>query len=420
MGGGKPPQAPDYTPLAMSAQANVQAAQVQADAAREIATQQNALGQQQFNLMSETAGWARDNAQQQLDLMRAQFDQNKGVLDQVLSVQIPAMQQEAAQAQSLRERYNSVFQPIEDKLIAEANSYATPERADFNAGQAIQDVSAAFDASRSNALARMESYGVDPSQTRMTALDAGIRVQEAAAKAAAGTQSRLNTEATGRAMQGEVANMGRGLPASIAQAYSTSQNAGQVGMGSANNTATTGAGTMGTGVQWAGLVPGMSSAGTSALGAGAGWMNAATGALGAGNGAIGQWNSALNNGFNNLGSRWRMNQERDQAMGSAIGGIAGMVAGVAGFQDGGPVPHDPADPSGKGDTINAALSGGEFVIPTSVTRRLGSEKLDKLIVKYGDEGDRRAALERLKTGRPGGEPVHERRRTSALGLQAVA
>lgn len=376
MGGkGKTPPAPDYKPIA---EASRESAEIAAQVSR------------------EQLAWAKE-----------EFAYNKDLLERILDTQLPIMEREAEEGQRLRERYNEVFQPIEDSLIREAAEYATGARADFDAGRAMTSVGQAFDAARSNALARMESYGVDPSQTRSAALDAGIRVQEAAAKAAAGTQSRLNTENVGRAMRSEAINIGRGLPGNIASAYGTAMQAGQTGLGGALQTTASGANTIGTGAQWAGVQQNALGTWSNALSSQqAGQMQAAN----AKNAQSGQMGSAIGSI-----AGMAIGTMIAPGVGTALGGALGSAAGGAiASAKGGRMPDDPADPEGKRDLIEARLSAGEFVIPASAVRRLGSDHFDRLIVKHGDAEDRRAALHRLRTGAPGGEPAAPLPRRRAL------
>ena len=61
-----------------------------------------------------------------------------------------------------RERYQTVFEPLQDAFIEEAQNYDSPERRASEARRASADVSqqaAAADAARSRSMARM---GVDP------------------------------------------------------------------------------------------------------------------------------------------------------------------------------------------------------------------------------------------------------------------
>jgi hypothetical protein len=222
MGGGKggtaPP--PDYTAVAAS---NEAAAKISAEVAR------------------EQLAWAKET-----------YAADREITNQFLDIMLPAMEQEAAAGAENRERYRSVFQGMEDTLVAEARDYASPERQEFEAGKAIADVGMQFDNQRKSALAQLESFGVDPSMARFGALDRAVRTAQAAGAAGAANAARVQTENIGRGLRGEVINIGKGMPANIAQAYQTAQNSG--GGAVQANLATTGSGasTMGTGVQWSG------------------------------------------------------------------------------------------------------------------------------------------------------------------------
>jgi len=147
----------------------------------------------------EIAKMAQATAQEQLAFARDKWGQQQGMLDQVLAVQMPMMQDQFENARKDRSRYESVFQPLQDKAITEAESYNTMERQNKEAGEAMADVGTAFDAQRVNAQRNLESYGIDPSQTRSQAIDADVRMAEATAKAGAGNMARRRVEQTGRA-----------------------------------------------------------------------------------------------------------------------------------------------------------------------------------------------------------------------------
>lgn len=267
MGGGKGQKvaAPDYTPVATT---NKEAAELSAQVAR------------------EQLAWARE-----------QYASDREVTQQLLDVMLPSMRAEAEAGERERERYQSVFQPIEDELVREARDFASPERMELEAGKAQADVAQAFDAQRRGALAALESYGVDPSQTRSGALDRSARISQAAASAGAANAARTQTENIGRAMRGEAINIGRGYPGSIAQAYNTAQAAGGGAVNANLQTTASGANTMGTGMQWTGLQSGF----------------------------LQNWGQNLNS----QGQAWAAGQQaRAQSMagiGSAIGGIAGLA-----------------------------------------------------------------------------------------------
>jgi hypothetical protein len=226
MGGGKGQKvaAPDYAPVA---QANKEAAELAAQVSR------------------EQLAWARE-----------QYAQDREVTQRFLDVMLPNMVAESEAGARERARYQEVFQPVEDALAREAADYATPERQALEAGKAQADVAQAFDAQRRGALATLESYGVDPSMARAGALDRSARITQAAAGAGAANAARTQVENVSRALRGEVINIGRGYPGSIAQAYTTAQQAGGGAVQSNLQTTASGANTMGTGMQWSGLQSG--------------------------------------------------------------------------------------------------------------------------------------------------------------------
>lgn len=222
MGGGKggSAPAPDYTPVAA---ANENAAKIAAEVSRE-----------QLAWAKET--WAKDNA----------------LTQRFVDIMLPAAEREALAGQQDRERYQGVFQPIEDSLVREAAEYNSTGRQEQSAGQAQADVALAFDNQRKGALARLESFGVDPSTARAGALDRSVRTAEAAAGAGAANAARIQTENIGRALRGEAINIGKGYPGNIAGAYQTAQNSGGGAVQSNLATTASGAGTMGTATQWSG------------------------------------------------------------------------------------------------------------------------------------------------------------------------
>lgn len=234
MGGkNKAPPAPDYAPVA---NASVEAARVAQETSR------------------EQLAWAREQA---------------ASIDPYIKNYLDAMTRESGtmvdNAHADRARYETVFQPIEDKFVQQANDWNSAARSDQRAGAAMADVRQAAESRRQSALASLESYGIDPSQTRFQALDLGTRVQEAAAVAAAGTQSRLQSEATGLALQGEAINIGKGYPGQVAQSYAGATQAGNSAIGNAVQGTSALGSAMGSPVQWGASATGNNAQAISAL-----------------------------------------------------------------------------------------------------------------------------------------------------------
>lgn len=278
---------------------------------------------------------------EQLDWAKEQFKQQMGVTNKVLNTQLPIMSETHANAQKDRKRYEDIYQPLEDNLVAEFQNYDTYQRRNEESGKASADVTRAFDAQRENAARQLESYGIDPSQTRSQALDSNMRIQEAAAQSAAQNNARKSVQDTGRALRAEALNIGKGYPSNVAGSYGQALAAGNSAVGNINATTAVGASTMGTGQGWMG----QSNAGAQ--------------------GAMGGLNTAYGNDINAYGAQMEM-------AGAAMGAIGGMMA------EGGAI-EGPGGP--KGDAIPAQLSDDEYVIPAEVMKRKGTEFFDKMIAK---------------------------------------
>lgn len=274
MGGkSKAPPPPDYGPIAS---ASKEAAEVSAAVAR------------------EQLAWARE-----------QYAADREVTDQVVSDALKRGEEQDALARKDRMRYEQVFQPLEDQLVQESQTYNTEARREQAAGAAAADVGQQFDAARTNAMQQLESYGVDPTQTRAGALDVSIRTQEAAAKAGAANAARQRVEDTGRALRSEAINIGRGLPGQAAQSLNAAIQSGNQAVNSGLATTGTGAQTMGTGTQWQGQS----------------------------NASLGTWANALNMGYQNQLDRVKANNSASSGIGSALGLVGGLATKFLPFSD---------------------------------------------------------------------------------------
>lgn len=320
---------------------------------------------------AESARIAQETALEQLAWAREQDGLNRDLLDRVLTSQEQVQDETLQNAQRDRARYEDIYQPLEDNLVQEFQQYDSPERRQEERGRAIADVNTSFDAARRNALQRLESYGVDPSQTRNAALDIGTRTQQAAAAAGAATAADRATEQTGRALRAEALNIGKGYPSNVAGSYGQSIQAGNSMVGNANQTTAT--------------------SGNAAQGANSFLNTSISG--------FGQAGNTMTQGYNNQMAQFNANQQATTGALSAIGGIAGMF-----MADGGPtkkalvvdedsgemmyksqpgqIDYGQGDGSGIDDQVPIMASTEEYIIPADVVRAKGVEFFDKLVQKY--------------------------------------
>lgn len=98
-------------------------------------------------------------------------------------------------------------QSLADSIVREGQLYASPGRIKQDMGTAEAGVSQAGDAAMQAHKRDLAGFGIDPSSGRYAALDSAERTRTAAAAAGAGNQQRMATEATGRAIRSEGANL---------------------------------------------------------------------------------------------------------------------------------------------------------------------------------------------------------------------
>ena len=202
---------------------------------------------------ADAAKVAGETSKEQLAWAKEQYADQAPLTKAYMQTMVDTSNQNLTNAQEAQARLKEKYYPIEDKFAQTAMDYNSPARASERSAQAQAAVASTFAGQRQAALQSLEGYGIDPSQTRYGALDLGTRISQAAAQASAGTNSRLQSEATGMALQGEAINIGRGYPGQVAQSYGTAINAGNSGIGAGLNTAQTYGSMMGSPTQWGAL-----------------------------------------------------------------------------------------------------------------------------------------------------------------------
>lgn len=113
---------------------------------------------------------------------------------------------------NLMSQYQNVVQPLMNKFISDAGSYNSEARQRFNMGQAESTVAQADQHARDAAERNLQSFGINPNSGRYQDLMLTSRIQDAAARAGAGTQASVNTAATGRQMEQTALQMGQNVP----------------------------------------------------------------------------------------------------------------------------------------------------------------------------------------------------------------
>lgn len=255
----------------------------------EAAKMQAQISKEWLDFAREAYGVANDR-QVDIDAL------TKKVTEQQLATQ----DQANSWAREDRNRYKSVFQPMEDQYVQDAQNWDSAERQDKMASEAKADVLTNASQQRQASQRNMAAMGVNPASGRFAGVDRAGEMQTGLAAAGAQNNARNAVRNQGMAMKADAINMGKGLP---------SQAAGSAGLG---------------------LTAG-SSALNSNLAANASWgSNNAIMTNGFGGAANGYANQAniLNQQYQGQLSAWATQQ---QASSSNFGGLMGGIGSMAGM-----------------------------------------------------------------------------------------
>jgi hypothetical protein len=275
------------------------------------------------------------------------------------------MQQQYGIAEQAQKRYTDTFIPLEDKYIASAQGWDTPEAETQAAGAAEANVAQQLQQGRDAASRQLQAYGIDPGAPRYANLEIGSRTAGAAATAGAGNQAINQRQMEGLQLLQNAAGMGRNLQPTALQGYAGSNASGTGVIGNTNMVNTTGASTMGTGLQW---------------------------------GQLGQQYAGLSNQSiagigKTFGDIYQGQVSQADAETQGLYGLAGAAVGAVGsyfnplnklipkaFAEGGAIPQSASPTQGIAvDDVPARLSPGEFVVPKDVVQWKGEEHFQKLI-----------------------------------------
>ncbi len=245
-------------------------------------------------------------------------EDNQALAKQVTDQQLELGEEAARYAREDRQRYETVFKPVEDRFVQEASNYDSPERQAQLAAEARADVTASAAAQREAGQREAASMGLNPNSGRFGGLTRSQDMGTALAAAGAQNQAREKVRATGLALRADVANMGKGLPAQAAQSAAMGLQAGSSAAGTAGSAATTTINTMGLGL-------GAAQQNQNLFNSSTGIMNA--GFKGAMQGYAGQAD-ALNKQYSTQVDAWKASQmmaaQSASGFGAAIGGLAGL------------------------------------------------------------------------------------------------
>lgn len=207
----------------------------------------------------------------------------------ISDAQLRSMEQSDTIAKDLYAYQTGTFRPLEEKMVADAQSFDTPERRAAERAKATAGVETQLSAQRQATIQDNMRRSVNPSSMKMQALQGTMDIQAAKLKAGASSLADEKIEQLGYARTADAASLGRNLATDRVNATNAALTAGNSssanGQASGNITAQ-GANIMQTG--FAGATSAMASAGSQFQGI-AGLQNQDSGLMGAIGGIAGAY-----------------------------------------------------------------------------------------------------------------------------------
>lgn len=177
-----------------------------------------------------------DFAKQQDADNKVRFAKADALTEQVTNKQLEAMDLNTALAKDYDDYSKGTFQPLEQRIVQDAESYDSPEEQERAAGAASasvkQNITQATEAN-ARAQARM---GVNPNSGRALVTQNEIAITGALGESGAENAARQNVKTLGAAKRMDAASLGRNLPSQQATSAGLGLTAGTAAV---NATATT-------------------------------------------------------------------------------------------------------------------------------------------------------------------------------------
>jgi hypothetical protein len=190
-------------------------------------TQVNAAAQQSADTSAEALKWYEDfvaSTQPQRDAA-FQMDQSIG------AEQLHGMQFSQQQAEDFAQRNKDVYQPLEDKVVQQAQTYDTPEKRQAAADAARAGVAQEMAAQQGATNRQLGRAGIAPGSMRSMAANNDLSLEAGLGSEAAATRARNQVEATGHAMEMDAAGLGKGIVSNQATMSQLAQSGGASAVG---------------------------------------------------------------------------------------------------------------------------------------------------------------------------------------------
>jgi hypothetical protein len=180
-------------------------------------------------ISQEALDWAKQQYADQAPARQAAIDEAM----KQSQLQDSIAQQNADISKDYYDYSKETFRPLEQGIVQQAQDYASPDRREQAAGDAIAGVNTQMDNANAAMRAKAAANGVDLTSGNYLAQERAAAVQGAAAAAAAGNSARNLVDTQGFAREMDAASLGRNLSSSQATSAGVALNAGNSAVNSA-------------------------------------------------------------------------------------------------------------------------------------------------------------------------------------------
>lgn len=184
-------------------------------------------------LSEESLNFARE----QFAIANQRQDAQDKLANEVTQNQLEAAKQSQGWATEDRERYKTVFQPMQDEFIDTAKNWDSAERQDKLSAEAKADVMTNAAQQRQATQRAQAGMGVSPTSGRFAGVDRASELGTTLSAAGAQNNARNQVRKEGVSMRADAVNMGNGLAVNPATSLGLGVSSGSAAMGttSANN-----------------------------------------------------------------------------------------------------------------------------------------------------------------------------------------
>lgn len=172
-----------------------------------------------------------DFSKEQFNVSTARQKEQDKIAKQIADQQMAASKQSQEWATADRDRYETVFQPLQDEFIDTAKNWDSAERQDKLSAEAKADVSNNANLARQANERNMASMGVDPTSGRYAGVARAGELATGLASAGAENNARNQVRKEGVAMRADAVNMGNGLAVNPATSLGLSSSTGSAAYG---------------------------------------------------------------------------------------------------------------------------------------------------------------------------------------------